>query len=174
MSWGVFSDERTGLSSLFDPLMESSSLDPLGSSLLNPLLESSSFDPVLESSSLDPPWTLLYLTLDWSLLVWVSLSLCRVCMPDLHKVWAYYISCVEPRLGQCRIYFTLSWFSISAACCPHSFLMKSCKYWILNAMFKSRVGVRFGKFQVMQRTLFCRLCNFKRWLSIANSHGGQA
>jgi len=40
MSWGVFPEGRTGLSSLRDPLLESS-LDPLESSLLDPLLESS-------------------------------------------------------------------------------------------------------------------------------------
>jgi hypothetical protein len=42
MSWGVFPDGKTGLSSLLDPLLESSSLDPL--------------------------WSLLCLTLYWSLL----------------------------------------------------------------------------------------------------------
>jgi len=42
MSWGVFPDGRTGLSSLLDPLLDSSSLDPL--------------------------WSLHYWTLYWSLL----------------------------------------------------------------------------------------------------------
>jgi hypothetical protein len=72
MSWGVFPNGRTGLSSLLDPVLESSSLDPLESSLLDPLLESlllvplespllnrllecSFLEPLLESSSLDPP-----------------------------------------------------------------------------------------------------------------------
>jgi hypothetical protein len=53
MSRGVFPDGRTGLSSLFDPLLESTSLDLLESSLLDPLLESSLVDALLESSSLD-------------------------------------------------------------------------------------------------------------------------
>jgi hypothetical protein len=39
MSWGVFPDGRTGLSSLLDPLLEPSSLDPMESTLLDPLLE---------------------------------------------------------------------------------------------------------------------------------------
>jgi hypothetical protein len=34
MSWGVFPDGRTGLSSLLDPLLEFSSLDPLWSLLV--------------------------------------------------------------------------------------------------------------------------------------------
>jgi hypothetical protein len=59
MSWGVFPDGRTGLSSLLDPLLESSSLNPLESSLL---------DPLLESSSLDPVWNRLCSTHYWSLL----------------------------------------------------------------------------------------------------------
>jgi hypothetical protein len=56
VSWGVFPDGKTGLS-LLDPLLESS-LDLL-ESLLNPLLK---------SSSLDPLWTLLCSTLYWNLL----------------------------------------------------------------------------------------------------------
>jgi len=40
MSWGVLPDGRTGLSPLLDPLLESSSLDPLESPFLDPLLES--------------------------------------------------------------------------------------------------------------------------------------
>jgi hypothetical protein len=44
MSWGVFPYGRTSLSSLLNPLLESSSLDPL--------LESSSLDPLLEPSNL--------------------------------------------------------------------------------------------------------------------------
>jgi len=67
MSWVVFPDGRTGLSSLLDPLLESSSIDFLESSLFDLLLESSSrdplefslFDPLLESSSLDTLWSLL-------------------------------------------------------------------------------------------------------------------
>jgi len=38
MSWGVFSDGRTGLSPLRDLLLESSSLETLESSFLDPLL----------------------------------------------------------------------------------------------------------------------------------------
>jgi hypothetical protein len=54
LDWDVFPDTRTGLSSLLDLLLESSSLDPLESPLPDPLLESSLLDPLLESSSLDP------------------------------------------------------------------------------------------------------------------------
>jgi len=51
------------VSSLLDPLLESSSLDRLESPLL---------DPLLESSSLDPLWSLLCSTLYWSLLLTLS------------------------------------------------------------------------------------------------------
>jgi hypothetical protein len=61
MSWGVFPNGRTGLSSLDDPLVESSSLDPIWSLLCF-------IDPLLKSSSLDPLWSLLYSTLFWSFL----------------------------------------------------------------------------------------------------------
>jgi len=30
---------------------------------------------------------------------------------------------------------------------------------------QTRVGVRLGKFSLVRRTLYCRRCNFKRWLS---------
>jgi hypothetical protein len=60
MSWGVFPDRRTGQSSLLDPLLESSLLDPLWSHHLTlagvffaqPSLEPSLLDPPLESSRL--------------------------------------------------------------------------------------------------------------------------
>jgi len=80
MSWGIFPDGRTGLPSLLDPLLESSSLDslasplfdpllksfspdPLDSSLLDPVEESSSLDPLVESSLLGPLWSFHCLTL---------------------------------------------------------------------------------------------------------------
>jgi hypothetical protein len=66
MSWGVFPDGRTVLSSFLDLLLESSSLDSLESSMLDTLLKTSSLDPLLESYSL---YSL------WSLLVWVNLTL---------------------------------------------------------------------------------------------------
>jgi hypothetical protein len=56
MLWIVFSDGRTGLSSLLNPLLESSSLDSLGCSL---------FDPLLDSW---PIWSHLWSTLYWNLL----------------------------------------------------------------------------------------------------------
>jgi hypothetical protein len=52
-----------------------------------------------------------------------------------------------------------------ATCSLHSFVTKSYKYGILDAMCKSWVGVRLGKLTVVQRTSFFRRCNFKRWLS---------
>jgi hypothetical protein len=45
-------------------------------------------------------------------------------------------------------------------------------YGSLNAVCKSRIGVRLGKFPMVRRILFSRRCN--RWLSAANSHAGQA
>jgi hypothetical protein len=52
MSWGIFPDGRTGLSSLLDPLLESSH-DLLCSRLCSTLFwGSSSLDPLLESFSL--------------------------------------------------------------------------------------------------------------------------
>jgi len=55
----------------------------------------------------------------------------------------------------------------------HSSVTKSYKYGILNAMCKSRVGVRLGKLQIMRRTSFCELRYFKSFLSAANSHAEQ-
>jgi len=51
MSWGVSLDGRMDLYFLFDPLLESSSLNPLEYFLL---------DPLLGPSLLDPFWCLLY------------------------------------------------------------------------------------------------------------------
>jgi hypothetical protein len=56
MSWGIFSDGRTALSSLLDPLLESSSFDPL--------LESSSLDRLWSLCS-TPNWSLIHLTVSW-------------------------------------------------------------------------------------------------------------
>jgi hypothetical protein len=44
----------------------------------------------------------------------------------------------------------------------------------LKAVCKSRNSVHLGKFQMVRRTLFCRWCSFKRWVSAANSQAGQA
>jgi hypothetical protein len=41
-------------------------------------------------------------------------------------------------------------------------------------MCKSRAGVRLGKFPMVRRTLFCRRCNFSRFLSAGNSQAQQA
>jgi hypothetical protein len=38
----------------------------------------------------------------------------------------------------------------------------------------SRTGVHLGKFPMVRRTLFCRRCIFKRWVSAAYSQAGQA
>jgi hypothetical protein len=46
-------------------------------------------------------------------------------------------------------------------------------YGSLKAMCKLRTGVRVGKLSVVRRTLFCRRCNFSRWLSAVNSQAGQ-
>jgi hypothetical protein len=51
VSWGVLPDGRTALSSLLDPLLESS-FHPLWSLLCSTTLESSLLNPLLESSSL--------------------------------------------------------------------------------------------------------------------------
>jgi len=94
MSWGVFPDGRTGLSSLLDPVLESSPPDPLWSLLCSTLywsllhltlsgvsfarpstkvfftwlsMESSLLDPLLKSSSFDSLWSLLCSTLCWNL-----------------------------------------------------------------------------------------------------------
>jgi len=69
---------------------------------------------------------------------------------------------------------TFSWFSVTVARYLHNFVTKSYKYEILNATCKPRVGMRLGKLPVVRRTLFCRRCSFKRWLSTTNSHAGQA
>jgi hypothetical protein len=40
-------------------------------------------------------------------------------------------------------------------------------------MCKTQTGMRLGKFPMVRRTLFCRCCNFSRWLSATNSQVGQ-
>jgi hypothetical protein len=67
ISWRVPPDGRTGLSSLLDPVLESSPHDPLESSLLDHLLESSSLSlrfsqSVSQSVRLSRLWMLLCLT----------------------------------------------------------------------------------------------------------------
>jgi len=74
-------------------------------------------------------------------------------MPDHHQARAFYTFYVDPRLGHCSKYLhfhDLVWL----ASCLHSLVTKSYKYGILNAMCKSRIGVRLGKLSVMWRTLF--------------------
>jgi hypothetical protein len=44
----------------------------------------------------------------------------------------------------------------------------------LTAVCKSRTGVHLGKLPMAWRTFICRRCNFKRWVSAANSQSGQA
>jgi hypothetical protein len=41
-------------------------------------------------------------------------------------------------------------------------------------MCKSSTDVHLGKFPMVRRTLFCKRCNFKRWMSAATSQAGQA
>jgi hypothetical protein len=38
---------------------------------------------------------------------------------------------------------------------------------MFKAICNSRTGVRLGKLPVLRRNLFCRCCNFKRWVSAA-------
>jgi hypothetical protein len=38
----------------------------------------------------------------------------------------------------------------------------------------SRTGVRHGKLPMVRRILFCRRCNFNRWVSAANSQAGHS
>jgi len=134
-----------------------------------PTLDSPLLDPLLESSSFEPLWILLCSTLYWSLLVWVSLGLSyfpvwvsssasRLCPPlsVVCPVWVSTMStsawppqslsflcflCRASPWSMLRI-LTLPWFSMTVACCLHSYVTKSCKYGILNAMCKSRVSVR--------------------------------
>jgi hypothetical protein len=40
-------------------------------------------------------------------------------------------------------------------------------------LHKSRTGVHPGNFPLVQRTLFCKRCNFNGWVSAANSQAGQ-
>jgi len=67
MSWGVFPHGRTGLSSLFDPLLQPSSFDSLWSVLQSTLSGILFTWPSLDYFSLDPLWILLCSTLYWSL-----------------------------------------------------------------------------------------------------------
>jgi hypothetical protein len=43
----------------------------------------------------------------------------------------------------------------------------------LKALWKSQTGVQLEKFPILRRTLFCRRCNFKSWVSAANTQVGQ-
>jgi hypothetical protein len=47
-------------------------------------------------------------------------------------------------------------------------------YVMLKATCSSQVGVRLRKFPMVQKALFCRRCNVKRYASTANSQAGQA
>jgi hypothetical protein len=107
MSWGVFPDGRTGLSSLLDPLLESSSLDPLESSLLDLLLASSSLDL----------WSLLCSTLYWNL-AHVTLSEVFFIRPSTGVFFTRPLesSLIDPLLESCSLdplwsllYSTLYW-----------------------------------------------------------------
>jgi hypothetical protein len=44
-------------------------------------------------------------------------------------------------------------FTMTIACSLHDSVTKSCKYGILNAKCKSRVGVRLGRLPMVRRTL---------------------
>jgi hypothetical protein len=92
--WFHGASSRTGLSSLFDPVLESSSLDPLWSLLCLTLSGVFFARPSLESSSLDPLWSLLHLTLSGVFFTWPSLessvlsqSVCR----SRRVVWSLHL-----------------------------------------------------------------------------------
>jgi hypothetical protein len=68
--------------------------------------------------------------------------------------------------------FTCSWLCMTSVCCLHSVVTKLYMYGILNATCKW-VGVRVNNILAMvRRTLICRRCNFKTWLSSENSRRG--
>jgi hypothetical protein len=109
---------------------------------------------------------------------------CFILPKDITTVW-HLIGCVPDR-DQIEpfIFFVLSFALVNVAniyifmilydCCLHSSVTKLYKYRIFNVTCNSRVGGRLGNLPVVQRTLFCRHCSFKRWLSAANCHVGQA
>jgi len=53
-------------------------------------------------------------------------------------------------------------FMVLYDCWLHSFVTKSYKSRILNAICKSWVTAHLGKLLTVWRNLFCRRCNFKR------------
>jgi hypothetical protein len=48
---------------------------------------------------------------------------------------------------------SLSWFSITSACCLHNFVMKSYTYGMLKAVCNSRTGVRLGKLPIKVKVM---------------------
>jgi hypothetical protein len=68
--------------------------------------------------------------------------------------------------------FSFSWLWMSSACLLHNFVMYSYTYGIWKATCLSRTDVHLGRLPMVRRTLFCRRCNFNRWVSAANSQAG--
>jgi hypothetical protein len=57
---------------------------------------------------------------------------------------------------------------------PAQFFIQSYTYGRLKVVCKSRTGVHLGKFPMVRRTLVCRRCNFKNYMSGADSQAGPA
>jgi hypothetical protein len=102
----------------------------------------------------------------------VSYSTLCLMPKDMTNVRTFHWSCAWPPPSLSRLYslcwampwpmlriLTFSWFSVTVACCLHSFVTKSYKYGILNAMCKSWVGVRLGELTMVKRTVYCRRCS---------------
>ena len=68
----------------------------------------------------------------------------------------------------------LTWFCKTSACCLHNFVTKLYMYGILKATCNSRIDVCLGNLPIVRSTWICSRCNFKRYLSDANSQEGQA
>jgi hypothetical protein len=125
-----------------------------------------------------------------------SLTRGRVCLVRGHRwcIILIYYGNLDISTGVCLTAtrfepFTFSMLGFPFACVSNIYiivilygfwLLPACfcyiivTYGILNARCKARVCVRLCKLPVVQRSLFCRPCNVKTWVSAANSQAWHA
>jgi hypothetical protein len=110
---------------------------------------------------------LTYLMLQGSLVTWTVASLTTAKFKCL-IFFMLALLCPIPRTC------SFSRICMSSACRLHNFVIQSYTYGSLKAVCKSRTDVHLVKFPMVRRKLFYRHCNFKKWLSAADSQAGYA
>jgi hypothetical protein len=66
--------------------------------------------------------------------------------------------------------FSSSWFRMTSASCMHNFVTVIHVWQVESHVHVA--NVRLGKLPVLRSTLFCRRCNFVRFVSARNFPGG--